>query len=385
MATDEEQLNLQLRQDYDAPGLLEVQSTVIKAGPQAWKTAALLTFGDKATGEVKRRTLRVQTWRREGSGYGFENKSNYRWSCDDEEVTQLLALLSTHLPSPGSYTLLDEASASAVLARLVAGDASDAADAVVELLELPAVRDALAASGAAVAGAALVNAQRQRTVLERLRTAIMDPDMTEHGLNKALSGEWWLFGGRFVGEHERRKFTSLDQLDIPLLRADGSLHIVELKRANIPKLVLRHRNHLVPGEDVHLAVGQAMNYLRALDEQAAQIRQDLGVNVRRSSATVVVGHPDYCKFTDQQVAETLRTFNSHLARIEVISYAELLTGATAALSASELDDVSEAHESLLAPGPIATLTVEQGDVDAWAESSDPWTSAAASWGDEPPF
>ena len=106
MATDEEQLNLQLRQDYDAPGLLEVQSTVIKAGPQAWKTAALLTFGDKATGEVKRRTLRVQTWRREGSGYGFENKSNYRWSCDDEEVTQLLALLSTHLPSPGSYTLM---------------------------------------------------------------------------------------------------------------------------------------------------------------------------------------------------------------------------------------------------------------------------------------
>lgn len=393
MTTEEDELQLRLRQDYSAPGLIEVQSVVVKSGPQAWKTAAVLTFGDKSTGVVSNRTLRVQTWKRGVGGFGFEYKPDFRWSCDDDEIKRLSALLTTELPAAGTYTLVDEASTAAAIARLAAGDAEEAADAVVQLLTSPSVRNALAVSGAAVAGAALVTAQRQRAALDRLRAAVLHPATTEHGLQKVLTGEWWLFGGRFLGEHQRRQFTSLDQLDIPLLRADGSLHIVELKRANIPKLIIPHRNHLVPGEDVHLAVGQAMNYLRALDEQAAQIRQDIGVDVRRATATVVVGHPDHCSFgDDEEVAQTLRTYNSHLARIEVVSYAELLAGAVAALAAGEnnvtqefqavavADDATGADE--LVPDPAG-----EGWPDILYEdsSSDPWSSAAASWSDEAPF
>jgi hypothetical protein len=36
-----------------------------------------------------------------------------------------------------------------------------------------------------------------------------------------------------------------------------------------------------------------MNYLRAFDEQASQIRQDLKVDVRRTTFTVVIGHPTF--------------------------------------------------------------------------------------------
>lgn len=392
MASDEDELRLRLRQDYDAPGLLEVQDVVVKAGPQAWKTAALLTFGDKTSGVVSRRTLRVQTWRRStGGGYGFEQKSDYRWSCDDEEISRVSALLTTNLPAVGTYTLVDESSSAAIIARLAEGDAAAAAGAVAELLTLPAVRDALAASGAAVAGAALVSAQRQRAALERLRVATLDPETTEHELHKTLSGEWWLFGGRFLGEHSRRKFTSLDQLDIPLLRADGSLHVVELKRANIPKLVVPYRNHLVAGEDVHLAAGQAMNYLRALDEQAAQIRQDFALDVRRATATVVIGHPDYCFYSEEEVAQTLRTYNSHLARVEVITYAELLMGASAALATAEAETgtalsdgrvIGAADKGTIEPDPTSG---PWSIGDGWTTGGSSWSATAASWGDEPPF
>jgi hypothetical protein len=389
---EEEELQLRLRQDYNAPGLIEVQSVVVKCGPKAWKTAAVLTFGDKSTGVVRNRTLRVQTWKRGVAGFGFEYKPDFRWSCDDDEIKRLAALLTTELPAPGTYTLVDEASAAAAIARLTAGDADAAAAAVVELLSLPSVRDALAASGAAVAGAALVTAQRQRAALDRLKAAVLDPGTTEHDLQKVLTGEWWLFGGRFLGEHQRRQFTSLDQLDIPLLRADGSLHIVELKRAFIPKLIVRHRNHAVPGEDVHLAVGQAMNYLRALDEQAAQIRQDVGVDVRRATATVVVGHPEHSSYgDDEEVAQTLRTYNSHLARIEVISYAELLAGAEAALAVGESDVVQELRSisseeppafDVVTPDPAGEPWPEVSD---WNSPGDPWVTGTVSWGDEPPF
>ncbi len=392
MTVEEEELQLRLRQDYDAPGLMEVQSVVVKPGPKAWKTAAVLTFGDKGTGVVSNRTLRVQTWKRGAGGFGFEYKPDLRWSCEDGEIKRLAALLTTRLPAAGSYTVIDETSAAASIARLAAGEAEEAAAAVAQLLALPSVRDALAVNGAAVAGAALVTAHRQRAALDRLRAAVLSPATTEYELQKVLTGEWWLFGGRFLGEHRRRQFTSLDQLDIPLLRADGSLHIVELKRANIPKLIIQHRNHVVPGEDVHLAVGQAMNYLRALDEQAAQIRQDLGVDVRRATASVVLGHPAHCSHGhEEEIAQTLRTYNSHLARVEVISYAELLTGAEAALTAGEADinrelartgDDSSGTSGASTPDPAG---LNWPDVACEDESDDPWSAGAASWTDEPPF
>lgn len=402
MAADEDQLRLRLRRDFDVPGLIDVQDVVLKNGPQAWKTAALLSFGNETTGQVRRRTLRVQTWVRSPSGtYGFEQKADYRWSCDNDEINTLSMLLTTQLPAAGTYEVVNESSPTAAISRLLAGDAGVAAQAVAELLAVPAVRDALVDSGAAAAGADLVNARRQRTALDRLSNAVMRPETNERDLQQALSGEWWLFGGRFLGQYSRRMLTSLDQLDIPLLRADGSLHIVELKRANIPKLVIKHRSHLVPGEEVHLAASQAMNYLRALDEEAALIRQNFGVDVRRAAATVVIGHPNYCPFDDEAVMQTLRTYSGHLARLEIITYAELLAGASAALNAavseearpdSDRDGDSAGRAMVSDEPPPDPIGSEWGDSEHWATAEDPWgqndSDAEDPWAaapDEPPF
>ncbi len=58
------------------------------------------------------------------------------------------------------------------------------------------------------------------------------------------------------------------------------MHIVELKSPGIPKLIQKHRNHWIIGDAVHEAVGQAMNYLRWLDEAGATLetmyRKELG-------------------------------------------------------------------------------------------------------------
>jgi len=88
-------------------------------------------------------------------------------------------------------------------------------------------------------------------------------------VQRLIGDAYWIFGGRYVGVAARRNLMSLDQHDIPLFEADGTLHIVELKGPNIPKLVSTHRNHWIVGDDVHEAVGQAMNYVRAFDELGA--------------------------------------------------------------------------------------------------------------------
>ncbi|MFI6404815.1 Shedu anti-phage system protein SduA domain-containing protein [Streptomyces sp. NPDC050548] len=139
-----------------------------------------------------------------------------------------------------------------------------------------------------------------------------------------------------MAELARRQYTSDTILDIPLLRGDGSLHVVELKRANIKDLVIRRSGHLMLGAPAHRAVPQAQNYLRAMDENRPGILAEHGVDIRRASATVVIGHPRYVTggVTSQEIAETLRTYNTHQSRIEVITYETLLDSAARMLALS---------------------------------------------------
>ncbi|MFI6525137.1 Shedu anti-phage system protein SduA domain-containing protein [Streptomyces uncialis] len=161
-------------------------------------------------------------------------------------------------------------------------------------------------------------------------------DSAESALHACLKNQEWIFGGAYVAELARRQYTPETILDIPLLRGDGSLHVVELKRANIQDLVIRPSGHLMLGAPAHRAVSQAQNYLRAMDENRQTILARYGIDTRRASATVVIGHPQYVRgsITPQEVAETLRTYNTHMARIEVITYETLLESASRMLALS---------------------------------------------------
>lgn len=184
--------------------------------------------------------------------------------------------------------------------------------------------------------AQVLELKARRAGLESLRAAVDQPDSSESALHACLKNQEWIFGGAYVAELARRQYTPDTILDIPLLRGDGSLHVVELKRANIEKLVIRPSGHLMLGAPAHHAVSQAQNYLRTMDESRQTILARYGIDTRRASATVVIGHSQYVggSITPQEVAETLRTYNTHMARIEVITYETLLESAARMLALS---------------------------------------------------
>lgn len=185
--------------------------------------------------------------------------------------------------------------------------------------------------------------QRRRQIVAQLQQLIATPGTTETDLQHALGEKFWLFGGRYVGIIPRRKFTFLDEYDIPLLCADGSLHIVEIKGPCIERLIVKHRGHLIVGKEVHEAVGQTVNYLRALDDQRTalqtELREELGIaiDLRRVRSSVVIGHPTHVRvagvgqLSRLQIDQTIRAYNSHLSRIEVLTYSDLLDSAEQAL------------------------------------------------------
>ncbi|WP_229354227.1 Shedu anti-phage system protein SduA domain-containing protein [Streptomyces sp. UNOB3_S3] len=207
------------------------------------------------------------------------------------------------------------------------------------------VSDVLADADAGLL-AQLLELKARRAGLAALRAAVEDPGSSESALHACLKNQEWIFGGAYVTELARRQYTPDTILDIPLLRGDGSLHVVELKRANVKDLVIRRSGHLMLGAPPHHAVSQAQNYLRAMDENRQSILAEHGVDTRRASATVVIGHPRYVggSITSQEIAETLRTYNSHKARIEVITYETLLESATRMLALSSAQQDPDSNE-----------------------------------------
>lgn len=179
--------------------------------------------------------------------------------------------------------------------------------------------------------------QRRRSALTRLRTVIENPKSTEKNIHKELKQQTWIFGGRYLKEIARRRLTTTDEIDIPLLRGDGSLHVIELKKAVVPNLVEPLRSHYAVGTEVHRAVSQAANYLRSLDENRALILAEHGIECRRTFATVLIGHSRFIDraYDPTEVAATLRTYNAALSRIEVITYEELIEAAERTLSLDE--------------------------------------------------
>ena len=326
---------------------------VIKPGPRAMKTVVMTNYGDKSTGELIRRKLRFRTFERDESGsWNFDNPdSKTTWWCENAEIDRLVAFLHSEIAAAEHYRLVDTESPDGIVLNLLRrGDISPEtlAKALVRHGDLRQLVTQLAASdeGISVAQAAVL--VKRKHLIATLREMVQNPSTTETDVQRVVQDACWIFGGRYVGVAERH-LMPLDQHDILLLGADGTLHIVELKGPNVPKLVRRHRNHLIVGSDVHEAVSQAMNYIRTFDENGASAstnyRNEYGhdYDMRRVFATVVIGHPDYVRETDKNgsvltertISQTIRSYNAHLSRIEVMTYKDLVDTAERALAFEE--------------------------------------------------
>jgi hypothetical protein len=150
----------------------------------------------------------------------------------------------------GRYRLVDSTSPQASLIDLLSSGGVDV-DALVEAIiaggNVGELVRALSRSADGLAAAESAVIAERRELVVRLQGMVRDPSTTETDMQAVMGDSHWLFGGRYVGVADRRNLAILDQHDVPLLGADGTLHIVELKGPNVPRLVRRHRNHFIVG------------------------------------------------------------------------------------------------------------------------------------------
>lgn len=342
ISTRKQALSYKVKTDgFNKPNLLKTES-INRESPDGRRLhqVSLFYYGEEGA-EPKQvpSDIKIATYRRSlfGRGWYFERAAQ-QWNGSYEDASLLRDVIEDKFPNSGKYQRLSGDSTVDGLAQaILAGEMPvESAEQIIKaLVENPDAYEVFKDSDASQLLAATVNQYNQQRAIETLDTVARNPVSTEGDLQRVLDKQWWIFGGHYIDKAKRRSLTVLDQLDIPLIRSDGSLYVVELKQSNIPKLIRKHRNHLVVGDEVHEAVSQAMNYLVALDEQRAQILTDLGVDARRASAIIVIGHTDFVEgFTPEQVHETIRIYNSHISRVEVITFDELILGARNSLDFS---------------------------------------------------
>lgn len=179
-----------------------------------------------------------------------------------------------------------------------------------------------------------------------------------------------MFGGQYVATGQRSLVLG-EQFDVPLITADGSLHLIELKKATATPIVRKVGTHWMVGGPVHEAVSQTQNYLCSLDEDRHRIKADFGIEPRRLHATVVIGHFDHetSAIPMETVYETLRIYNSHMTRITVMTYDQLVTNARNAV------DIL---------GHVAEEQPDDEDVDEYQGDDDPWAGYPGPGPDDDP-
>ena len=325
-----------------SPNYLGLKGATLKQGPRVYKTVRFSQYGDGKTQEIRTRELRFSSYTRTDGELDFDAPDN-TWYIEDEEIERLLAFLNTDVDHTGRYRVVDaESPASDVLDLLENGGdyLREVLGGLAEVADPSVVGETLSRSDAGITGAELAVLAARRDLVRNASELVCRDGVTETELQRAIGDAWWIFGGRYIGVLNRRDLLNLDQHDIPLITADSSLHIVELKSPQIPTLVRRHRNHWIVGADVHEATMQAMNYVRTADELGLQLQtlvsEELGVSVklRRVFATVVIGHRDHVRASDMprdQLDLAFRTYNASLSRVEVMTFDQLLDAANRSL------------------------------------------------------
>jgi hypothetical protein len=326
------------------------QGAIIKQGRDVTKIVTVTSYGNKRTGEIRNRELRFRAYahRRDGQPDYDEKDPKSTWFCENEEIERVLAFLQSEVARTARYQIVDTASPAGIILDILKGadsDSQELANVLVQHGNLDQLVATLSASTGGLSIAQLAVVERRQKLISELQALLQDPATTETSIQRLIGSSYWIFGGRYVRRADRRNLMPLDQHDIPLLGADGTLHIVELKRPVIPKLVRHHRNHWIVGNEINEAVGQAMNYVRTFDElgaaTASYYRNELGTDydMRRVFATVIIGHPDHetevapngQKADERIVQSTIRSYNAHLSRVEVRTYKDLADSAGRAL------------------------------------------------------
>src|SRR5699024_4812481 len=146
----------------------------------------------------------------------------------------------------------------------------------------------------------------------------IEKNTQEHAFQSLLNENPWMFGGEYSTREDRRNWTRDQSVDFMMRRTvDNYVELIEIKRPITSNLFAPDRSHnsLYPSPELSRVTGQVIGYLDRIDGDRYRIQQIDGVNVNKIRAKIIIGRDNEAAQVD-----ALRMYNSHLHRIEVLTF-----------------------------------------------------------------
>lgn len=367
-----EQVLVERRKSLRNPNIGEVYSTVLKEGPYSSKIAVLFEILDPKSRARHHYSLKLETLNHTKKN-GWEVKPERSFLLEGEkpdEISVLIQFLNAitgeHLPEEaGRYVILKEGefrSFGDLVALLQGVDSTEKAEFLKQVLKELRQEDldtrelasALASSDAPVLRKIAIASKlaAYRKAYGDLLRLIQDDATSEQELQQLLEKNPWMFGSEYSELLDRRRWSRDDEHDFMLRRtSDGYLEVVEIKTPFVDPL-FRHdrgRDTYYPSARLSQALGQVMRYIDEVDRARNSIIAKDHEDPLKIRARLILGRDG-----DEGHQAALRMLNSHLVRIEVLTFDQLARIAEQVLSIfeEELDNAPD-DEGVPAGDPFA--------------------------------
>jgi hypothetical protein len=333
------------------PDLGSLQSVILKDGPQARKEAKYTVIRNRHTGDFHHDVVTIKTYRKRQGEWREDVEHTVTLSGEGEdEIRKLLEfLLSARIrlaPADVSKFILIAAPAgeldmAAVQRSLHALSATDRIDVIADILENVShdanllrvlVERASRDPQLFAEAAAALNIATYKQAVDQLKGLIeQGSKVREAQFQELLTANPWMFGSEYSELLDRRRWTRDEQQDFVVRRTtDGYIELIEIKTPLEDTPLFNrdppHRSYYA-GAELSKVIGQVQNYIEKLDADRNAILANDREDTAKIRAKIIIGRDG-----DEEQQRTLRRFNGHLHRIEILTFDQLLRIAQNVLS-----------------------------------------------------
>jgi hypothetical protein len=171
---------------------------------------------------------------------------------------------------------------------------------------------------------AAVRHATNKKALDELQELITE-DATELRFQAWFEHNTWAFGVEYLKIYKTSRIGIHSDSDFIAQSLDEYADLIELKRPNMLLLAYdaSHKDYY-PSSDLSKAMGQAVNYLQAMENSRGELQEQDGITVLKPRIKIIAGMTN--TFTPPQ-KKALRLINNGLHGIEIISYDQVVSRA----------------------------------------------------------
>jgi hypothetical protein len=358
-----EEIKIKIRQTSKNPNIGKTHQVTLKNGPRTFRIATIFEIINPKNQELHHLSLQFDSFDKTKSAWRAKPDKKIVIKGKDPDEIKILsdflsATLSEHYPdSTGEFRVVTSdqykliKNLAGLLPKLPGSQKLELTKQLLLTLESSDIEaeefiDAFQNTTSEVVknigvAAKYVQYKAAFTEMERL---VRDSDLSESKYQNHLQQNPWIFGSEYSEILDRRTWTRDDHLDFMLRRTvDDYLEIIEIKTPATMPLFNYDKSHnsYYASAKLSQVMGQVYLYIEEVERNRDLIIAKDRFDPLKIRARIIIGTDG-----DEAQQAALRTMNSHLHRVEILTFDQLLRIAQRTLEIFE-SQISDAKEELI--------------------------------------